>query len=477
MPWSEALLPVRMRRVVLVAPRTGLRAALVRVADEGCMEPDLAEGVEPGPAAHRLQAAGGHPGPPLLASDPPLADEDGPGPAAALLKGEAELEERARSAVTTGGIAALAGWCPAGAVAPLARRLQGAGAALVPVRRPRGVDPPTLLREARDPRRASFTPLVSAYGTVPYADADPSWPAGIAYVVMFGIMFGDVGHGALLVLLGLLLWRRTPRRLAAVRPAWPFLMGAGTCAVLMGFAYGEFFGGTDVLPALWLRPLQQPERLLVAAVGFGALMLALARGAGAVNRWREHGPSGALYAATGCAGLALYLGLALAAAALATHRAALAAAGGCLAALGLALTATGVFRTTGGGPEGGTETAVRLFDVVVRVGTNTVSFARLAAFGLTHAALADLVWRGTAGLAGHGGAGLAGACVLFAVGTAASFALEALVAGVQALRLEYYEIFSQLFESQGRPFRPWHVPLADPVRGAADPEVTACSRG
>ena len=41
-----------------------------------------------------------------------------------------------------------------------------------------------------------------------------------------------------------------------------------------------------------------------------------------------------------------------------------------------------------------------------------------------------------------------------------TFALEGLVAGIQALRLEYYELFSRIFDSEGRPFEPWHVPLA-----------------
>lgn len=65
--------------------------------------------------------------------------------------------------------------------------------------------------------------------------------------------------------------------------------------------------------------------------------------------------------------------------------------------------------------------------------------------------------------------------MLFAVGTALSFALEALVAGVQALRLEYYELFSRLFETEGRPFRPWHVPVAEPADRAT--KVIPCSPG
>ena len=58
-----------------------------------------------------------------------------------------------------------------------------------------------------------------------------------------------------------------------------------------------------------------------------------------------------------------------------------------------------------------------------------------------------------------------GAVVVFLVGNALAFALEGLVAAIQALRLEYYELFSRIFEGVGRPFRPWHVPL-DPPGGA-----------
>jgi V/A-type H+-transporting ATPase subunit I len=68
-----------------------------------------------------------------------------------------------------------------------------------------------------------------------------------------------------------------------------------------------------------------------------------------------------------------------------------------------------------------------------------------------------------------------GAALLFVVGTAVSFALEAMVAGVQALRLEFYELFSRLFEREGRPFRPWHVPPAEPADPAT--KVIPCSPG
>ncbi|WP_336113637.1 V-type ATPase 116kDa subunit family protein [Streptomyces sp. PTD9-10] len=468
MPWPEAMTPVRMCRVAVVVPRAALRDALVRIAQAGCVELDRVEETAPGPAALRLRRVQGRGEPAgprtrgtaVLAVAAPDLDRLEKQQDVSLLAGEAQLEERAEGAVRQGEVAALAGWCPATEVPRVAERLAAAGGALMPLPFPRGTDPPTLLRPAG---AISFSPLVTTYGTPPYTDLDPSWPAGLAYIAMFGIMFGDVGHGALLLLGALALRLGRPRRLAPLRRLWPFLAGAGLAAVLAGAAYGEFFGPTGLLPVLWLAPLDAPARLLAAAVVFGAGLLALAHAAGAVNRVRESGWVTGLYAASGCAGLLFYLGLALAAAGLVLRVSPPAVAGAVLAVAGLSLVALGLFRATAGGGAGLAETVVRLFDVVVRTGTNTLSFARLAAFGLTHAALADLVWRGTTGLAGRGAAWVAGAVVLFAVGTALSFGLEALVAGVQALRLEFYELFSRLFETEGRPFRPWHVPPAEPA--------------
>ena len=62
---------------------------------------------------------------------------------------------------------------------------------------------------------------------------------------------------------------------------------------------------------------------------------------------------------------------------------------------------------------------------------------------------------------------------LFVVGNLAAFALEALVVGVQALRLEYYELFSRIFGEQGRPFHAWYIPRA----AAIDPEEDSCISG
>jgi V/A-type H+-transporting ATPase subunit I len=302
---------------------------------------------------------------------------------------------------------------------------------------------------------------VRTYGIVPYADVDPTILAGLAYVVMFGMMFGDAGHGALLLLAAAVLASGRVRRLARFRRLWPFLAGAGLTSAAAGLAFGEFFGPTGVLPVWWLDPLDDPVRLLAAGIGLGAVLLAGAYVLGTINRWREGGPRRALYAPTGIAGAALFAGLAALAAGLYLSSWAVAGPGAAVAGIALGLCAVGLYAGAGGGVAGGAQTAVQLFDLVVRTGSNVVSFARLAAFGLTHAALGAAVWNATEGLWQRGGLAAAAAVAVFVVGNAVTFGLEALVAGVQALRLEYYELFSRVFEDEGRPFRPWAIPVEE----------------
>lgn len=465
--WRAALAPARMERVAVVAPLAGLREALVRLAASGAVEVDLAaSGTEApaGPAAlaaQRLVVTGAH-GSPALARDAPDLARLEREQASGLLTGEAELERLADDALVRDRAAALAGWAPADALPALAERLAEVGAAVVTLPRPAGVDPPTLLHE-EGPLHRSFAPLVRTYATVPYADIDPTLLAGLAYVAMFGMMFGDVGHGALLAGAGLLLRAGRPRRLAArFRGIWPFVVGAGVAAMSFGLLYGEFFGPTGLVPVVWLAPLEEPVTLLAAALGVGAVLLCGAYVVGTVNRWREGGWPLALCAPSGLAGASAFLGLGLVVLGLVAGLDGVTAAGAAVAAVGLGLAFLGLLAASGGGGAGVVQASVELFDTVVRLATNLVSFARLAAFGLTHVALLTAVWDATTSLWGRGGAAVLAAPVAFAVGNAVAFSLEVLVAGVQALRLEYYELFSRVFVSEGRPFRPWQLPVVPP---------------
>ena len=205
MRWREALHPVGMQRVAVLAPSTALRDLLVAVGDQGTLDPDEPTHgdtpARPGPSAQRLQRLAQPPADAALSATPPDLDECERRGRLDLIAGEAQLEARNEQALVHGELAALVGWMPIEEVPRLAARIEPLGGAVAPLPAPRGVQPPTLL--PRTGTSHAFDPLVTTYATVPYADVNPSVLAGVTYVTMFGIMFADAGHGSLLVLAAL----------------------------------------------------------------------------------------------------------------------------------------------------------------------------------------------------------------------------------------------------------------------------------
>ena len=131
--------------------------------------------------------------------------------------------------------------------------------------------------------------------------------------------------------------------------------------------------------------------------------------------------------------------------------------GGVVAITGTLLLATGFVLAAGGGI-GILQAGIELVDAVVRLGSNVLSFTRLAAFGLMHAALGAVVFVAARSLWG-GVVGVVLAAAVFVFGNAIAFSLELLVTAVQALRLEFYELFSRVFAGEGHPFQPWTLPV------------------
>ncbi|MCB0994192.1 MAG: hypothetical protein KDB21_03810 [Acidimicrobiales bacterium] len=437
MPWRDLVRPSEMSRVALVAPAERLRKVLVAVGEAGLVELDAVE--SPGAESDVV-----------VSFDPP-ADTDADGP---IGLGEAELRSIDEAAAHTKACSVITGWARRADLDELRAALEPVGAGVVELELPRHVLPPTSLPD--QPSSRSLRPLVDTYAVVPYQDLDPTWFAGIVYLLMFGAMFGDVGHGAALALAGLGLRRSHRARLASLSRLGPFLVGAGMSAVVFGLLYGEAFGPTGLVPTLWIRPLDEPETLLATGLMAGVVLLALTFAMAAVNRWREGGARMAMFAATGVAGSALFAGVVVFAGGAVLSVGWMMWIGSAMAIVGAVLVFVGLLAGSGGGSGAVAEAIVEMFDVLIRLGSNLVSFTRLAAFGLTHAVITGVVWDGTVGLWDRGSALTAIEAVgLMVVGNVAAFALGALVGAIQALRLEYYELFSRLFASEGRPFRPW----------------------
>ena len=212
--------------------------------------------------------------PPRVARDrPDIAELERLG-AGRLLAGEVELARRAATAVEPRSFAALVGWTPRGGGRRASReRLDALGAAAVELPRPAWLEPPTLI--ARRPVARPFRPLVETYGPAQYADLDPTPFAAVSFVLMFGMMFGDVGHGLLLAVFGLALRfaRPRPARLAPPVLAVPVRgrLRRRRCSASPTASLSGRPGSCRALA----RSVDDPGPLLAVAIAVGAVLLAL----------------------------------------------------------------------------------------------------------------------------------------------------------------------------------------------------------
>ena len=364
----------------------------------------------------------------------------------------------------------LQGWVPRADAPAVERCLRGAaggGCALevVPPEAEEEDRVPVLFRSSRLLR--PFEKLVAGFGLPRYGELSPAPFLALSYLVMFGVMFGDVGHGAVLALAGL-----GGLRVARWRDASVLLLLCGGASALAGLAYGSWFGLDRFRSlALWRDPLQgDPVRFLAAAVGFGVLVISLGLLLHIVDRLRHGDRLAALLDRFGLAGLAFYW----AALALLVCRGGHWALSRALPAVLLLAAAAWPIerrleeaRRRPGRPSAGSGGAalasdlIEIFDTVLVFMANTVSFVRLAAYGMSHAALLLAILMLARAVARPGG--LAFGLVL-AAGNLVAILLEGIIAGVQALRLEYYEFFGKFFSGAGRPFQPFRL---EPAGGAA----------
>jgi V/A-type H+/Na+-transporting ATPase subunit I len=457
---AELLPPGRMSRVAVVSPRTRARDVLVELARAGCVELvgnlPPAEGEEAEALRRLRNLVAESREPPALLLSPPEVSGLERRKEIGLLAGETELKRRTRLAVEHGSFSAWVGWAPTARLDELGERLAEADSGLVELPRPAWVDPPTLFRPTAVER--PFRPLVRTYGTPRYWDVDPTAFAAASFVVMFGMMFGDVGHGLVLALLGLWLRRRREGRFADVRDLWVIVFACGLAGVCFGLLYGEAFGPTQLVPRLWLDPVERPIPLFLVALSLGGVLLAVSYLFGIVNRGRESGLARALLDQSGIAGLMIFVGGGIFTGGLYWHLLPAEILGGVIAAAGTVLLGTGLALQVAGGAAAVIQVGIEVFDAVTRIVSNFISFARLAAFGLMHAALGAVVFAAAAALWGGVVGGIA-AVTVFIVGNVVAFSLEALVTGVQALRLEYYELFSRIFSGEGHAFAPWSMPV------------------
>lgn len=326
------------------------------------------------------------------------------------------------------------------------------------------LEPPVKLRNNRFAQ--PFTTFVNMYSLPSYKDIDPTNFFAISYTLLFGIMFGDLGQGLVIVLLGLFLSKFKKMEFGKI------LTRIGFSSSLFGILYGSVFGYEDVLDPFYQavfglksKPIHVFDNdttnlLLGAAIGIGALLILISIGINIYLGFRNKDLGRALFSHNGIAGAVFYISVGFAAVGallLDLHVLNLAYVLGLIVLpLLVIFFKEPLTKLVSGNKdfwpkhfgEYAIENFFELFEYVLSYLSNTMSFLRVGGFILSHAGMMAVV------MSLSEMAGGAASPIVMVIGNLFVMCLEGLIVGIQVLRLEFYEMFSRHYEGNGKPFEP-----------------------
>ncbi len=300
---------------------------------------------------------------------------------------------------------------------------------------------------------------VDMYGTPAYSDIDITPFVAITYTILFGMMFGDLGQGAVLALVGFLMWKLKKMELGKI------LIPCGIASMCFGFLFGSVFGYEEMLDPVYHalgwrgKPMSVMDSintvlLIAIAIGVGLMVAAMLLNIYACVKRKKFGE--ALFSQNGVVGLLLYLAGCNLASGFMGGPAPLPGfvagviLGVCAVLLMFKEIPIGIIdKHPDWKPESVMDFVLQnlfeLLEYILSYLSNTVSFLRVGAFVLVHAGMMMVVFS----LAGE-----SENLFVIILGNILVIALEGLLTGIQALRLEYYEMFSRFYEGGGKAFAP-----------------------
>ena len=283
-----------------------------------------------------------------------------------------------------------------------------------------------------------FEVFSSMLGTPDSDEADPSRILAILVPLLFGYMFGDLGHGFVLLLAGLALSRRFP--------ITRILIANGFSAMLFGFVFGSVFGREDLIPALWLNPLEDPLPVMFLPLVGGVVILLLGLVLNAFESYWRKDLLG--WFQVEAAVLLLYLSLIIGFFYAGFFYVSLVAllwyfAGNLLQSKGSPLI---VLLTA----------LAKLLENVSELLINTFSFIRVGAFALAHAGLSLAFF-----IMAESSENIFLSALVMVLGNVIVIFLEGLVVTIQTTRLILFEFFIRFLRGSGRVFHPLAAPTEE----------------
>ena len=359
----------------------------------------------------------------------------------------------------------LCGWMGEGDVAALMEEAKDDDRVFIVVEEDREKffgEPPTKLKNPKFFK--PFELFIKMYGLPAHDEMDPTMFVALTYTFIFGAMFGDVGQGFCLFVIGGLIYLKKKMSLAGI------VSIAGIFSMVFGLLFGSVFGFEDLIPAVWMRPVEamtdlpfigQLNTVFIIAIAFGMALNILVMIFQIINAAKSHDTENLWFSTNGIAGLVFYGFLVLTIVLYMTgHK----TPGNVMMAVFLGIPvlifvfkepltnlvehnhkkieeSKAMFLVQG---------FFELFETLLSYFSNTLSYVRIGAFAVSHAAIMEVVLMLSG--AEDGSANLFG----IILGNVVVCALEGLIVGIQVLRLEYYEMFSRFYKGSGREFKPFN---------------------
>jgi V/A-type H+-transporting ATPase subunit I len=398
----------------------------------------------------------------------------------------------------TASVYVLTGWVPADMLRTLAADLEELTQGRVAIR----AFNPEEIPEFRDGLRKvpvslehgafvkGFEKVVFSYGAPLYGTIDPTPFVALSFTLLFGIMFGDLGQGLVLLLLGILTGKRGLKALAGFRNYSSPLIAVGISSMVMGLLNGEFFANEEILAGPTQAALgffmrifgmagEPPERILhlmpekgsIAklfyffgfTIAVGVVLNSIGLIVNIINLHSMRKYEKAFFSKTGLSGLLLFwyaLSIAV--------RIILGGSFAWFDFIGLLVPVACIFF----GPliwrliarerpifQDGLmvffmEGFVEVLETASTYISNTVSFLRVGAFALSHAVLSFIVFT-LSEMVQELPVGAVLSLIIMIFGNLVIIVLEGMIVAIQVVRLQYYEFFSKFFTETGVEFSPF----------------------
>ncbi len=303
-----------------------------------------------------------------------------------------------------------------------------------------------------------FELLVTMYGVPSYNEIDPTSFLGLAYTFLFGAMFGDLGQGFVISLIGLYMSRKKSMDFGGI------LTRIGIGSMIFGVLYDSFFGYENVISKylplpIYIRPMENINSILVLSIGVGFILLTISYIYSIINKFRNKEIGELYFGRNGINGLILFWDLIAIGAGLFLNNFIINK--NILYAVLLASTLLLILKEplsnklnkneidTQIDKEYYIESGFNLFETFLSLFSNSISFIRVGAFAINHVGL-FLAFHTLANIIGS----ISGNIIMFLLGNIIIIGLEGLIVFIQGLRLFYYELFSKYYSGDGILFNP-----------------------